>query len=154
MALATLEFQDNTLDSIMLPPYAVGRRGDRGSGHSSNINIFPKSRRMKISDGLIHANRFANSRALLDSRKSPGGSQTEPPLFANRASGRKKIANRRFEAICANRSDVMNISFFLRIDSRKSSRFALRIAGPSTWKISGKKERTNLGAIFPSTSTS
>ena len=38
MALAILEFRDDTADSIMLPPYVVGRCGDRGSGHSSNIN--------------------------------------------------------------------------------------------------------------------
>ena len=40
MALAILEFRDDTadVDSIMLPPYVVGRCGDRGSGHSSNIN--------------------------------------------------------------------------------------------------------------------
>ena len=38
MALAILGFRDDTADSIMLPPYVVGRCGDRGSGHSSNIN--------------------------------------------------------------------------------------------------------------------
>ena len=41
MALAILEFRDDTADSIMLPPYVVGRCGDRGSGHSSNINTPP-----------------------------------------------------------------------------------------------------------------
>ena len=50
------------------------------------------------------------------------------PLFANRASG-LTIANRRFEAIRANRSHVMKIGVFLRIDSRES--ITLRIAGPS-----------------------
>ena len=53
------------------------------------------------------------------------------PFFANRASGGLKIANRRFEAIRSNRSHVMKIGVFLRIDSRESPRFALRIAGPS-----------------------
>ena len=36
------------------------------------------------------------------------------PFLANRAS------NHRFEAICANRSHVAKIVFFLRIDSRES----------------------------------
>ena len=54
------------------------------------------------------------------------------PFFANRASGGLKIANRRFEAIRANRSHVMKRGFFfLRIDSCESLRFALRIARPS-----------------------
>ena len=35
---AILEFRDDTADSIVLPTYVVGRCGDRGSGHSSNIN--------------------------------------------------------------------------------------------------------------------
>ena len=44
------------------------------------------------------------------------------PLFANRASEGLKIANRRFEAIRANRSHVMKIGVCLRIDSRESTR--------------------------------
>ena len=43
MALAILEFRDDIADSIMLPPYVVGRCGDRGSGHSSNINSFKQN---------------------------------------------------------------------------------------------------------------
>ena len=39
MALAILEFRDDSADSIMLPPYVAGRCGDRGIGHSSNINM-------------------------------------------------------------------------------------------------------------------
>ena len=46
------------------------------------------------------------------------------PFFVNHASGggggRLKIANHRFEAIRANRSYVMKIELFLRIDSRES----------------------------------
>ena len=44
-----------------------------------------------------------------------------------------------FEAIRANRSHVMKIGFFffLRIDSRESPRFALRIAGPPKVPKSG-----------------
>ena len=63
-------------------------------------------------DGPIRTNRFADSRESPDSRESFQGSQTEPPFFANRASGGGgvKIANRRFEAICANRSHVVKRS--------------------------------------------
>ena len=42
--------------------------------------------------------------------------------------GGAKIANRRFGAIRANRPET---GVFLRIDSRESPRFALRVAGPS-----------------------
>ena len=44
------------------------------------------------------------------------------PFFANRASGGLKIANRRFEAIRANRSNIMKIGVSLRIDLRESIR--------------------------------
>ena len=53
------------------------------------------------------------------------------PLFCESHFGGLKSANRRFKAIRANRSHVMKIAFVLRIDSRESPRFALRIAGPS-----------------------
>ena len=56
------------------------------------------------------------------------------PFFGDRASEGLKIANRRFEAIRANRSHVMKIGFFCEsagIDSRESPRLALRITGPS-----------------------
>ena len=46
-------------------------------------------------------------------------------LFCSRF-GAPEIANRRFEAIRANHSNVV-----MRIDSRNLPRFALRIAGPS-----------------------
>ena len=62
-----------------------------------------------VLDGPIHANRFADSRELLDPRESPEGSRNEPPIFANRASGELKIANRGFEAIPSLRSNVMKI---------------------------------------------
>ena len=61
-------------------------------------------------DGLIRANGFADSR--------------ESPDHAIR-----KSANRRFKVIRANRSNVMKIRVFLRIDS--NPRFALQIAVPS-----------------------
>ena len=41
------------------------------------------------------------------------------------------MANRRFEAIRANPFRIMKIGVFLRINSRESPRFVLRIAGPS-----------------------
>ena len=53
------------------------------------------------------------------------------PFFANHVSetfGAPEIGNRRFEAIRENHSNVMKIGAFLQIDSRKSPRFALRIA--------------------------
>ena len=42
------------------------------------------------------------------------------PFFANRALWGLKIANRRFEAIRVNRSRVLKMGVFLRIDSRES----------------------------------
>ena len=59
-----------------------------------------------------------------------GPLRTEPCFCESRFEG-LKIANRRFEAIRANRSIIMKIGVFLRIDSRESPRFALRIARPS-----------------------
>ena len=75
-------------------------------------------------DGLIRANRFADSRASLDSRESFQGSLTEP-LFCESRFGGLKIANRRFEAIRANRSHVMKIGVFC--ESIRTNRFT-RIA--------------------------
>ena len=57
-------------------------------------------------DGPIRANRFADSRGSPDSRKSFQSSRTEP------LSSGQKIANRKFEAIRANRSNVMKIGGF------------------------------------------
>ena len=70
-----------------------------------------------------------------DSRESFQGSRTEPLSCESRFGG-LKVANRRFEAIRANRSHVARIGVSLRIDSRESSRFALRIAGPSKYDVS------------------
>ena len=56
--------------------------------------------------------------------------ELNPLLCESRFEG-LKIANRGFEAIRANRSHVMKTGVSLRIDSRESPRFALRIAGPS-----------------------
>ena len=70
----------------------------------------------------IRANRFADSRASLDSRDSFQGSRTEPRFCESRFGG-AKVANRRFQAIRANRSHVMKTGFylfFLRIGSRES----------------------------------
>ena len=58
------------------------------------------------------------------------------PFFRESPFRALKNANRRFEAIRANRSKVMKIVFLsanrvVRIDSRKSPRWALRITRPS-----------------------
>ena len=92
-----------------------------------------KAHKLKNLDGPIRANRFADSRESPDSRESFRGSRIEP-LFCESHFERLKIANRRFEAIRANRSHIMKIGGFLRIDSRESPRFGLRIAGPSKFK--------------------
>ena len=65
-----------------------------------------------VLDGPIRANRLISANRFRDPKLNP--------FFANRASGHKKIANRRFEAFRANRSNVMKIRVFLRIDSRES----------------------------------
>ena len=63
-------------------------------------------------DGLIRANRFADSRGSIRRPESPEGSRTEP-LFLQIA-----FQGTRFEAIRANRSNVMKTRFpFLHIDS-------------------------------------
>ena len=72
-------------------------------------------------DGPIHANRFADSRESLDFRESREASRTEP-LFCESHFGALRLVNRRFEAIRANRLDVMKMGSFLRIDSRESIR--------------------------------
>ena len=59
-----------------------------------------------------------------DSRESIQGSRTEP-LFSQIAFRGTKIANRRFEAIRANRLNAMKTEVFLRIDSLESGRFEL-----------------------------
>ena len=103
------------------PSFALAKRGP--SKPSKNLGNL---------DGPIRASRFADSRESLDSRESFQGSRTEPLFFGeSRLGGGLKIANRRFEAIRANRAHVGKMSFFLRIDSRESPRFAARIAGPS-----------------------
>ena len=51
--------------------------------------------------------------------------------FCKSRFGALKFANQRLEAIRANCSNVMKIWVFLRIDSRESPRFVLRIVGPS-----------------------
>ena len=54
------------------------------------------------------------------------------PFVGKSRFGGLQTANHRFEGIRANRSHIVKIGFFfLRIDSRESPRFALRIAGPS-----------------------
>ena len=68
-------------------------------------------------DGPTRANRFADSREWPDSRESFQGSRTEWT-----ASGGLTIANRKFEAIRANRSHIMKIFFSQRVDSQKKNR--------------------------------
>ena len=70
-------------------------------------------------DGPIRANRFADSRGSPDSRES---FRVSEPLFWESRFGRLNIAKRRFEAIRANRSHIMQIGGFHRIDSRESIR--------------------------------
>ena len=71
-----------------------------------------------------------------DSRELFQGAQTEPLFLRIALRGPKNCESQvcRFDAIRANRSHVMKIGGFLRIDSRESPRFALRIAGPSRVK--------------------
>ena len=70
-------------------------------------------------DGPIRANQFADSRESLLLANRVRVPELNP-FFANCAFRGLKIANRRFEAIRANRSHVMKIGVFLRIDSRES----------------------------------
>ena len=72
-------------------------------------------------DDPIRVNRFGDSCESPDSRKSFQGSRTEP-LFCESHFGGLKIANRRSEAIRANRSHIVNTGVFLRINSRESIR--------------------------------
>ena len=69
----------------------------------------------------ICANLRIDLREAPDSRESFQGSRTEP-LFCESRFGGLKIVNRRFEAIRANRSHVMKVEAFLRIDLRESIR--------------------------------
>ena len=79
-------------------------------------------------DGTILANRLRAPKWTL--------------LFANPFLGHYYLlANRRFEAIPANRSNVMKIGAFLRIGLREEPRFALRIAWPSKDSIERERER-------------
>ena len=61
--------------------------------------------------------------------------------FCESRFGVLRIANRRFEAIHANRLHVMNIGAFLRIDSRESPRFELRIVGPFNFWSFGEGQK-------------
>ena len=96
----------------------MGRLGCLGVGLGMS---FAKAKNLKACmdplhlDGPIRANRFADLRESPDSCESFQGSRTEP-LFCESRCGGLKIANRGFEAIRANRSHVMKIVVFLRID--------------------------------------
>ena len=70
-------------------------------------------------DGPSRANRFTDSGEWPDSRDSFQGSWTEPVVCKSRF-GALKISNRRFEAICACRSNIENKVFCLRIESHES----------------------------------
>ena len=91
---------------------------------AESVNNYKNSDPKHLSlDGPIRANRFADSRESPDSRESFQGSRTEPPFCKLRfGGGGLKVANRRFEAIRANRSHVMKRGFSIR-----ANRFA-RIA--------------------------
>ena len=56
------------------------------------------------------------------------------PIVCELRFGALEIANRRFETTRANRSKITNMRVSLRIDLRKSPRFALRIDGPSKFR--------------------
>ena len=65
-----------------------------------------------------------------DSHESLEGSRTEP-FFSEMRFGALQNTNCRFEAIRANHSNATKKRVFLRMASRESPRFALRIVGPS-----------------------
>ena len=73
---------------------------------------------VEILDGPIRANRFTASRGSPDSRESFQALPELNPFFCESRFAGLKIASRRFEAIRANRSHLMKIQAFLRIDSR------------------------------------
>ena len=99
------------------------------SGATSEVFLFL--------DGPIRANRFAESLESPGSCESSQGSRTEP-LFCELRFGALTLANRRFEAIRANHSNVMKIGF--SCESIHANRFAriapLRIAGASKFLFS------------------
>ena len=66
--------------------------------------------KLRWPDSRESIRRFASGSA--DSRESFQGSRTEPLFFWRIALRGAKIANRRFEAIRANRSHIMKIGFF------------------------------------------
>ena len=97
----------------------------------------------------LRANQFTDSRGSFDSRKSFQGSRTEP-FFCKSHFGGLKIANRRFESRESLARYEINIgAFSLRIDSRESPRFALRIAGPSKMMSSAYVETFILATETP-----
>ena len=59
----------------------------------------------------------------------------------------ENLQNHRFEAICANRLNAMKIRVFLRIDSRESPQFALRIAAMGH-RRSGPFSKFSLGGLI------
>ena len=73
-------------------------------------------------DGPIRANSFADSREFPDPRESFSGFLNWTPFLRIALRGTKKTANRKFDAIRANRSNVLKIIFCLRIDLCKSIR--------------------------------
>ena len=83
-------------------------------------------------EGLRWPDSCESIRRSGDSRESFQGSRTEPPFCESRFRA-LKLANRRFEAIRVNRSNVLKIGAFLRIDSCEWPHCALRIARPSKW---------------------
>ena len=140
------------------------RKGDLGHLDTARDYILiPKKRRTRFEsaigtlDGPIRANRFADSRESPDSRESSRGSRTEPLFFCKSRFRGLKIANHSFEAIRANRWHAMKIGFlfsvnrFVRIDSRESPGFTLRIAGPSKIGTSSYTDVVKMHAIWRTT---
>ena len=70
------------------------------------------------------------------------------PLSWESRFGALKAVNRRFEAIRANPSSPMKVGAFLRIDSRESPRFALRIAEPSKCQSSNGHSQREFWTIW------
>ena len=106
-------------------------------------------------DGPIHVNRFTAPREAGHSRELSQGSRSES-LFCESSFGALKVANRGFQAVRANRSNViMKIGIFLsanrftRINSCESPRFALRITGPSKINSITNRHKGNCYAVAP-----
>ena len=78
--------------------------------------------------------RFARANRFADSAESPGSHEPfQGSGTANRAFGGLKLANRRFEAIRANRSHVMKIGFLFF--SARPSKLGLSLGRPESYHV-------------------